>query len=577
MKNFNRRKTVWRSLFSATILAVFIYFALGSLGGAQQKRYLGDGVYEIAKNFGNGTQEVITGKTDTHGNFHGTTTFKRYNENGDLVSSEEINMTNGLRNGTATIYVPGKGYYQVCYEMGERVECEKSASAGEGKSAFEIFAYRYPWMMLNFELLYGLAEDDVKAYTDTLEIMLEETVADISGFDNGYEDAVDMLSDTHFDSIVNANSELTFHNGIELSKFDEFRYAVIDRYLEGRPGTFDVVKNSYPGYLRNMNLLEIMDNDFMLFCHVFDSVMFTYGNVDIKDPDVVDTLDNRMFRALSLISSGASTSLVQQEALKSADLKSIKNQFPGMNRMAVSLLTSSLPEVAPPDIADVIIAFILIKYVSGDLIRKSLYEVHSLKLGIPLAPTVTTAFLSRNSNSGVTISGNIVSDGGAEVMARGIYWGTVYNPDSTNSVVLAGSGTGKFQVELKNLSNGVVYYARAYAKNGAGTGLGNTLAFTANGITGIAEPLVNVENFSLFPNPASEKTNLHLKMDRPAKTKISVVNINGQIVLRKDFGLLPGGENILPVDISGLQSGSYFVRVSIENKQDVRLKLSVTR
>jgi gingipain R len=93
-------------------------------------------------------------------------------------------------------------------------------------------------------------------------------------------------------------------------------------------------------------------------------------------------------------------------------------------------------------------------------------------------PTVTTGSVSNVTSSSATVSGNVTSDGGASVTARGICYSTSQNPTISNSKVASGSGTGSFSATLTGLSPNTTYYARAYATNAQGTSYGNQVSFT---------------------------------------------------------------------------------------------------
>ena len=86
----------------------------------------------------------------------------------------------------------------------------------------------------------------------------------------------------------------------------------------------------------------------------------------------------------------------------------------------------------------------------------------------PTAITVSTA----------TAGGNITSDGGSPVTARGVCWNTSTSPTINNSKTSDGSGTGSFTSSLTGLQSGTTYYLRAYASNVSGTTYGNEVSFT---------------------------------------------------------------------------------------------------
>ena len=93
-------------------------------------------------------------------------------------------------------------------------------------------------------------------------------------------------------------------------------------------------------------------------------------------------------------------------------------------------------------------------------------------------PTVITTSVTAITSSTATSGGNVSSDGGATVTARGVCWSTSPNPTVSNSHTTNGSGTGSFTSSLTGLTAGVTYYLRAYATNSVGTAYGNQVSFT---------------------------------------------------------------------------------------------------
>ena len=96
---------------------------------------------------------------------------------------------------------------------------------------------------------------------------------------------------------------------------------------------------------------------------------------------------------------------------------------------------------------------------------------------------VTGAVLTTTEVSSVTPStavagGNITDDGGGNISARGVCWGTVPNPTvALPTKTLNGTEPGIFVSNLTGLSDGTVYYYRAYATNSYGTTYGQEFQF----------------------------------------------------------------------------------------------------
>jgi uncharacterized protein (TIGR02145 family) len=105
--------------------------------------------------------------------------------------------------------------------------------------------------------------------------------------------------------------------------------------------------------------------------------------------------------------------------------------------------------------------------------------------GSASVPTLTTTVISAITNTGATSGGDITSDGGGTVTARGVCYATTATPTILNSVTTNGAGIGPFTSPITGLQTGTVYYVRAYATNAAGTGYGAQQIFSTTFETGI--------------------------------------------------------------------------------------------
>jgi hypothetical protein len=103
--------------------------------------------------------------------------------------------------------------------------------------------------------------------------------------------------------------------------------------------------------------------------------------------------------------------------------------------------------------------------------------------GVDMTFTPGQAIVTTTTASGITMTtatagGNVTTDGGSPVTARGTCWGLTANPTISGSHTSDGTGTGIFTSSLTGLTSNTTYHNRAYATNGAGTVYGADLTFT---------------------------------------------------------------------------------------------------
>ncbi|MCP4344865.1 MAG: hypothetical protein GY795_04985, partial [Desulfobacterales bacterium] len=96
--------------------------------------------------------------------------------------------------------------------------------------------------------------------------------------------------------------------------------------------------------------------------------------------------------------------------------------------------------------------------------------------------TVPTGITTAKAGSVAMVSavsgGNILSDGGVPITARGVCWSVSENPTVNSARTEDGTGAGAFVSEITDLNAGTTYYVRAYAANSIGTAYGQQVSFT---------------------------------------------------------------------------------------------------
>ena len=104
------------------------------------------------------------------------------------------------------------------------------------------------------------------------------------------------------------------------------------------------------------------------------------------------------------------------------------------------------------------------------------------------APTVTTTSVTIYNNGGAQMGGNVTSNGGETLTARGIVYSTsnstpTLGGSGCTTQVVSGTGTGSYKYNVEGLTANTIYYVRAYATNSAGTSYGSVVSFTTTNET----------------------------------------------------------------------------------------------
>lgn len=102
-------------------------------------------------------------------------------------------------------------------------------------------------------------------------------------------------------------------------------------------------------------------------------------------------------------------------------------------------------------------------------------------------PTVTTDAITSYGFSSATLGGNVLSNGGASILSRGVCYSSSPNPNISDNITTVTTGTGAFNDFVIGLDSNTTYYARAYATNSNGIAYGNQVTFTSKGLVSIGD------------------------------------------------------------------------------------------
>lgn len=114
-------------------------------------------------------------------------------------------------------------------------------------------------------------------------------------------------------------------------------------------------------------------------------------------------------------------------------------------------------------------------------------------------PIVTTTSITNITDSTVNSGGNITSDGGSAIIAKGICWAVGINPSLSDAHTNDGIGAGLFNSVGTGLTSNTIYHIRAYATNSIGTSYGNDITGVTLGLPGVTlSSITNVDNNNAY-------------------------------------------------------------------------------
>lgn len=177
--------------------------------------------------------------------------------------------------------------------------------------------------------------------------------------------------------------------------------------------------------------------------------------------------------------------------------------------------------------------------------------------------SLTTAIVSSITTTTAISGGNLTSDGGAAVTARGVCWNTETDPTIALSTKTEdGTGTGTFTSNLNGLAENTLYYVRSYATNSVGTSYGNELSFMT-----LTQPAVTTAIVSdIYTTTATCGGEVTFDGNTTATLRGVCWGISVNPVISGSHTTDGNGEGTFVSNLTGLSEGTlYYVRAYATN------------
>ena len=158
--------------------------------------------------------------------------------------------------------------------------------------------------------------------------------------------------------------------------------------------------------------------------------------------------------------------------------------------------------------------------------------------------------------------GNITSDGGSNVTARGVCWSKSPNPTIADSKTIDGQGIGTYSSSITGLELFTMYYVRAYATNGVGTSYGNEISFRTQSL-GIGSTYQGGKIFYILQpgDPGFVADQEHGFIAAPGDQSTGIVWYSGGLVTGATATALGTGSANTNTIVTSQGAGSYAARL----------------
>jgi hypothetical protein len=149
--------------------------------------------------------------------------------------------------------------------------------------------------------------------------------------------------------------------------------------------------------------------------------------------------------------------------------------------------------------------------------------------------------------------------------------GSVFNWIAFGGTIQSGGTTNLISVQWGTPSTSAFVRMRETNTSGC-KGPTQQLNVTVVSTQGIEESTLQAGNISVYPNPANRTVNIDFDLTQAADSKVDILDMLGQTVMSSTVRAVKKDQ--IPLDISALNAGIYFVNITIGNETKM-IKLAV--
>lgn len=201
--------------------------------------------------------------------------------------------------------------------------------------------------------------------------------------------------------------------------------------------------------------------------------------------------------------------------------------------------------------------------ISGGSDNNYLFEYTDGSLTVlPVMPEVSLTEIYNVGSQAATAEGEILSDGGTEIIAAGFCYALHSNPTLADSYVTTEPQNNLITADISGLQANTEYFVKAFAQNSEGIEYGNELSFTTTS-TGVFTPDA-LSEVQIYPNPAQDFVTLTLGEE--AAVDIRITNTEGKVLFEKNLTI---GEEGRRINVAKLPAGQYQLEIRSEHARFV--------